>query len=173
MQWRTLPHGNGLNFPSKSLTTWEGGTRDWGMTTQSLWQRPMKIPPHSTHWLCKTRRHVSTWIAGSGHLEINIGEASYYFFLNLQLQLSLRYQSLDCRLFVGFILLVFVLRDIGHLLPYILWRRSNDSGSIHRFDHALSYVGQHSSEPLSPFCQFLLWSSFLSLSGNLRIVAKA
>lgn len=43
-------------------------------------------------------------------------------FLTLQLQLSLRYQSLDCRLFVGFILLIFVLRDCGHLLLYILWR---------------------------------------------------
>lgn len=77
-------------------------------------------------------------------------------FLALQLQLSLRYQSLDCRLFVGFILLIFVLRGCGHLLLYILWRRGNDSESIHRFGHAFSYVGQHGIEPLSPFFQFLL-----------------
>lgn len=68
------------DFPfkiSEDVGGWD--SRHWGMTTRSLWQRPMKIPPRSTHWLCKTGGHVSTWTAGSGHLEINIGEASYFF----------------------------------------------------------------------------------------------
>ena len=77
-------------------------------------------------------------------------------FLTLQLHLSLGYYGLDCRLFMGFILLIFVFLGSGHLLPYILWRRSNDSESIYRSDYALSYVGQYGSELLSPFFQFLL-----------------